>query len=185
MSGMLAACLSVFWLLPALLQHPAKPLSAPPVRWALVLQRGVSRASQGRRGLLLAVLLLLLALPGWWRLGHDDDVHLLISPPPALVTQEHRIRDITGLGNSSQFYLVQGANTEQTLQREERLEQRLQALVHDGRLGDWIGLARMAPSQGAADGRPRLARTHPACTGFNLHLECAACRTGRADADTR
>ena len=147
MSGMLAACLSVFWLLPALLQHPTKPLSAPPVRWALALQRGVCRAGRGRRGLLLAVLLLLLALPGWWRLGHDDDVHLLISPPSALVTQEHRIRDITGLGNGSQFYLVQGANTEQTLQREERLEQRLQALVRDGRLGDWIGLARMAPSQ--------------------------------------
>ncbi len=147
MSGMLAACLSVFWLLPALLQHPAKPLSAPPVHLAQMLQRGVSRAGLGRRGLLLAMLLLLFALPGWWRLSHDDDVHLLISPPPALVTQEHRIRDITGLGNSSQFYLVQGANTEQTLQREERLEQRLQALVRHGRLGDWIGLARMAPSQ--------------------------------------
>ena len=147
MSGMLAACLSVFWLLPALLQRPAKPLSAPPVRWALALQRGVGRAAHGRRGLLLAALLLLLALPGWRRLGHDDDVHLLIAPPHSLVTQEHRIRAIAGLGNGSQFYLVQGANTEQTLQREERLEQRLQALVRDGQLTDWLGLAGMAPSQ--------------------------------------
>ncbi|WP_426664566.1 MMPL family transporter [Rhodanobacter aciditrophus] len=147
MSGMLAACLSVFWLLPALVQRPAGPLSAAPVRWALALQRGVGRASHGRRGWLLAVLLLLLALPGWWRLGHDDDVHLLISPPRSLVTQEHRIREITGLGNGSRFFLVRGASSEQTLQREELLEQRLQVLVHQGRLGDWIGLARMAPSQ--------------------------------------
>jgi predicted exporter len=147
MSGMLAACLSVFWLLPALLQRPARPLSAAPVRWALALQRGVGRASHGRRGWLLAAVLLLLALPGWWRLGHDDDVHLLVSPPHSLVTQEHRIRETTGLGNGSQFFLVQGANTEQTLQREELLEQRLQALVREGRLGDWIGLAGMAPSQ--------------------------------------
>ncbi|WP_017462211.1 MMPL family transporter [Dyella ginsengisoli] len=147
MSGMLAACLSVFWLLPAMLQRAARPLSAAPVRWALALQRAVGRAGQGRRGLGLAVLLLLLALPGWQRLGHDDDVHLLISPPASLVAQEHRIRDITGLGNGSQFYLVQGANTEQTLQREELLEQRLQAMVRRGQLADWLGLARMAPSQ--------------------------------------
>jgi len=147
MSGMLAACLSVFWLLPAMLQRAARPLSAQPVRWALALQRAVGRAGQGRRALLLAALLLLLALPGWARLGHDDDVHLLISPPPSLVAQEHRIRDVTGLGNDSQFYLVQGANTEQTLQREELLEQRLQAMVQHGQLADWLGLARMVPSQ--------------------------------------
>ncbi|AND68978.1 hypothetical protein ATSB10_15240 [Dyella thiooxydans] len=147
MSGMLAACLSVFWLLPAMLQRAARPLSAAPVRWALALQRAVGRAGQGRRGRWLALLLLLLALPGWQRLGHDDDVHLLISPPASLVTQEHRIRDITGLGNGSQFYLVQGANIEQTLQREELLEQRLQAMVRRGQLADWLGLARMAPSQ--------------------------------------
>nr|WP_256489082.1 MMPL family transporter [Dyella lutea] len=147
MSGMLAACLSVFWLLPAMLQRAARPLSAAPVRWALALQRAVSHAGHGRRGRWLALLLLLLALPGWQRLGHDDDVHLLISPPASLVAQEHRIRDITGLGNGSQFYLVQGANTEQTLQREELLEQRLQAMVRRGQLADWLGLARMAPSQ--------------------------------------
>ncbi len=147
MSGMLAACLSVFWLLPAMLQRPARPLSTAPVRWALALQRAVARAGQGRRGLGLAVVLALLTVPGWQRLGHDDDVHLLISPPPSLVAQEQRIRDITGLGNGSQFYLVQGANTEQTLQREELLEQRLQAMVHQGQLVDWLGLARMAPSQ--------------------------------------
>lgn len=63
MSGMLAACLSVFWLLPAMLQRAARPLSAAPVRWALALQRAVGRAGRRRRGLGLAVLCLLLALP--------------------------------------------------------------------------------------------------------------------------
>jgi predicted exporter len=88
MSGMLAACLSVFGLLPALLQRPARPLSAPPVRWARAVQDAVGRCGRGRRGVLAALLLLLVALPGWWQLRHDDDVHLLIAPPAALQAQE-------------------------------------------------------------------------------------------------
>ena len=147
MSGMLAACLSVSWLLPALLRRPSRPLPAPPARWAHALQRTVGRAARGRRGALLAALLLLAAAPGWQRLEHDDDVHLLIAPPASLVEQEHRIRAIAGLGNDDRFYLVQGADTEQVLQREERLEGRLQGLRHDGRLDGWTGLAGMAPSQ--------------------------------------
>ncbi|PWK87730.1 MMPL family transporter [Fulvimonas soli] len=147
MAGMLAACLSVFGLLPALLARPARPVAPSLVRLALALQRAVARLGEGRRGLALLLALVLLAAPGWWLLRHDDDVHLLIAQPPALLAQERAIRDATGLGNGSQFYLVQGASAEQVLQREEALAQRLQALVRDGRLHDWLGLARMAPSQ--------------------------------------
>lgn len=147
MSGMLAACLSVFGLLPVLLQRPARPLSARPVRWALALQRTVNRFGRGSRGVGVALLLLLIALPGWWQLSHDDDVHLLIAQPASLLAQEARIRDITGLGNGSQFYLVRGADTEQTLQHEEALDQRLQSMVDQQQLQGWIGLAGMVPSQ--------------------------------------
>ncbi|WP_158883694.1 MMPL family transporter [Rhodanobacter sp. L36] len=147
MSGMLAACVSVFWLLPALLQRPSKPLSPVLVRVALAMQNAIARFGNGRRGWIIALLLLLLAVPGWWKLRHDDDVHLLIAPPPALDAQEVQIRTITGLGNGSQFYLVQGDSVEQTLQREEALEQRLQVLVQSGKMQDWVGLAGMVPSQ--------------------------------------
>jgi len=147
MSGMLAACLSVFWLLPALLQRPSKPLSHILVRGSLAMQGTIARLGHGRRGLWLGVLLLLIAAPGWWQLRHDDDVHLLIAPPPALDAQELEIRGVTGLGNGSQFYLVQGDSIEQTLEREEALEQRLQKLVQDGQMHGWIGLAGMVPSQ--------------------------------------
>ncbi|RDS84875.1 hypothetical protein DWU98_02660 [Dyella monticola] len=146
MTGMAVACLSVFCLLPALLQRPAKPLSTLSVRSALALQSAFSRVTSGRRGWALAIVALLLAIPGWRQLRHDDDVHLLISPPATLVTQEARIRDITGLGNSTQFYLVQGANEEQVLEREEALEQRLQSMVDTGTLQGWLGLAGMVPS---------------------------------------
>ena len=147
MAGMLAACLSVFWLLPALLQRPAKPLSPRLVRYALALQNGVHhRIGSGTRGALALLLLVLIAVPGWWRLSHDDDVHLLIAPPAALDAQETQIRDITGIGNGSQFYLVQGDSIEQTLQREEALEQRLQSMIDNNQLQSWIGLAGMVPS---------------------------------------
>ena len=146
MTGMLAACLSVFWLLPALLQRPAKPLSSLPVRWALALQNGVRRYGSDRRGVFALALLVLIAIPGWWRLSHDDDIHLLIAPPTALAAQDAQIRDIAGLGNNSQFYLVQGDSIEQTLQREEALEQRLQSMVEHDQLQSWLGLAGMLPS---------------------------------------
>lgn len=151
MTGMLAACLSVFWLLPALLHRPARPLSPTLVRGALAMQNGIARLSRGSRGLWLAALLLLIAAPGWWQLRHDDDVHLLISPPPALDAQEREIRSVTGLGNGSQFFLVQGDSIEQTLEREEALEQRLQVMVQDGRMQGWLGLAGMVPSKQRQD----------------------------------
>lgn len=151
MSGMLAACLSVIWLLPALLQRPSRPLSPTLVRGALAMQGTMARLGRGSRGWWLGALLLLIAAPGWWQLGHDDDVHLLISPPPALDAQAREIRNITGLGNGSQFYLVQGDSIEQTLEREEALEQRLQTLVQDGRMQGWLGLAGMVPSRQRQD----------------------------------
>ncbi|WP_266170228.1 MMPL family transporter [Dyella subtropica] len=147
MVGMLAACLSVFWLLPALLAKPAsKPLSPSLVGLARRMQNGAARLGHGRYSWIALALLVLVALPGWWRLGHDDDIHLLISPPADLAREEARIRDITGLGNSSQFYLVHGDSAEQVLQREEALEAHLQTLVQQGRMDSWTGIAGMLPS---------------------------------------
>lgn len=146
-TGMLVACLSVFWLLPAGLVAPArKPLAPALVRFALSLQRLGQHWAGGRRAALSLSVLLLLALPGWLRLTHDDDIHALIAPPSALVEADARIRDVTGIGNSSQFYLVTGDSAEQTLQREEALEARLQALVQNEQLSSWTGVAGMVPS---------------------------------------
>ncbi|HEY9133781.1 MAG TPA: MMPL family transporter, partial [Dyella sp.] len=142
MAGMLAACLSVFWLLPALLQKPSRPLAPSATATALGLQKLAARA-----GWPAFVLLALIALPGIWRLGHDDDIHLLISPPTDVVAQEQHIRQITGLGNGTQFYLVHGASVEETLQRAEALDARLQALTERGQLQSWLSISTMLPLQ--------------------------------------
>jgi predicted exporter len=147
MVGMVVACLSVFWLLPAFAAAPTtKPLSPTLVGVARAWQQRVMRLAHGRCGFALFALGLVVAVPGWWRLDHDDDIHQLIATPTALAQQEARIREITGVGNGSQFYLVTGNTPEQTLQHEEALEQRLQALVANQQLQGWTGVAGMVPS---------------------------------------
>jgi predicted exporter len=142
-AGMAVACASVFWLLPALLAAPAqKPISPALVKLSL----GWQRIASGHRALVATGILLVLAVPGWLRLGHDDDIHLLISPPPALDAQTATIRDIAGFGGGSQFWLVEGRDAEEVLQREEALADRLRAWVSEGKLAGWTGVSSMLPS---------------------------------------
>lgn len=180
--GMSAACLSVFWLLPVLLQRPAKPMTPALVHGAHALQRALSAPARGWRGALLALVLLLIALPGWRRLHVDDDVHQLIVQPAALTAQEAQIRAITGLGNSNQFYLVQGKDIAQTLQREEALDARLQSLVDAGKLDGWIGLAGMVPSPTRqADDHALLARLFDHPDALQQTLAAAGFRSNAID----
>ncbi|MDF3981932.1 MMPL family transporter [Luteibacter sp. PPL201] len=138
-AGMAVACASVFWLLPAMLRRPARaPLAEPLVRLAL----GWQRIASGRRAVLAIAVLAVAALPGWWRLGHDDDVHQLISPPPSLDAQAATIRDVAGFGGGSQFWLVEGTDAEEVLQREEALTARLDR-AHIA----WTGMTAMLPSR--------------------------------------
>ncbi|UPG93323.1 MMPL family transporter [Luteibacter aegosomatissinici] len=138
-AGMAVACASVFWLLPALLRDPGKaPLAAPFVRVALAWQRIAS----GRRAFAVIGVLALIAVPGWIKLGHDDDIHLLISPPQSLEAQTNQIRDIAGFGGGSQFWLVEGDTPEAVLEHEEALTDRLQ---REGIA--WTGMTGMLPSQ--------------------------------------
>lgn len=142
-AGMTVACASVFWLLPVLAAKPARaPLAPSLVRLAL----GWQRIASGRHALAAIAVLALLALPGWLRLGHDDDIHLLISPPESLEAQTAAIRDIAGFGGGSQFWLVEGKDAEQVLQREEALTDRLRAWRDDGKLSGWTGVSTMLPS---------------------------------------
>lgn len=147
MAGMSAACLSVFLLLPALLRRPARRPLAPSLVWiARRLQHGAGQLGHGRTAVAAFALALAFALPGWWRLSHDDDIRLLIAPPAELTRQEARIAQIAGVGGGSQFFLVAGDSAEQVLQRGEALEARLRSLAAAGKLDGWLGMAAMLPS---------------------------------------
>lgn len=125
-AGLAAAWASVVFLLPWWLSRPQKwtpnRLLALPARWLDLWRQRVSP----RMFLAFAGLALLLAIPGWLRLTTDDDVRQLIQPPPDLAAQEQTLRVLTGMEAGSQFFLVEGRDGEQVLQREESLAEALQ-----------------------------------------------------------
>jgi predicted exporter len=125
-SGLAAAWLSVLVILPLWLQRPSKPapdyLLALPTRWLNLWSHANRPLFAGA-----AALLLLFSALGWSRLTVEDDVRQLIQPPLDLAAQEKALRSLTGLEAGSQFFLIEGANAEQVLQREETLQQHLEA----------------------------------------------------------
>ncbi len=120
-SGLAAAWLTVVLLLPWWLARPQSwapgRLLALPGRWLALWRARVTP----RRFLGFAAFALLLAIPGWLRLGADDDVRQLIQSPPGLAAQERELRALSGMEAGSQFFLIEGADPQQVLQREEAL----------------------------------------------------------------
>ncbi|MGB3394464.1 MAG: MMPL family transporter [Stenotrophomonas sp.] len=101
----------------------------------------------GRRqvGLFVGAALLLSAI-GITRLHSDDDLRSLQSSPPALMEQQIRLSQLLGMPSPAQFYLVQGVDAAQLLQREEALTARLRALADDDRIGGYRALSDWLPS---------------------------------------
>ena len=100
----------------------------------------------GRRLLLVLVGLVVVSAAGMTRLKVDDDLRSLQSSPPALMEQQIRISRLLGMPSPAQFFLVQGGDAEQLLQREEALTRRLRALEHDGRIGSHRAISDWLPS---------------------------------------
>ncbi|MBB3227260.1 putative exporter [Luteibacter sp. Sphag1AF] len=182
--GMLVACFSVLWLLPALARPAARrPVSPALSRIALSWQRPVSTLAQARRGLVVLGVLVVAAAPGWCLLDHDDDIHLLISPPAVLEQDTRDIASIAGMGTGSQFYLVQGDTVEQTLQHEEALTARLQAMIEAKQLDAWTGVTTMLPSaQRQQSNRDAFARVLENRSVLADAAEKAGFRAGALDA---
>ncbi len=102
---------------------------------------------QGRRrvGLFLGVVIIIAAF-GMLRLQPNDDLRSLQSSPMDLITQQIRISQMLGLPSPAQFYLVQGENAEQVLQREEALVDRLRVLAADRQIGGYRAISEWLPS---------------------------------------
>lgn len=144
--GLSAAFLTTVLLLPALLRRPQAGDTAAVLRLPGRLLAWW-RAHVGR-GAALALLagLLLVSAPGWLRLQAEDDIRLLISPSPALLKQEADIRRLTGTGNSSQFFLVEGPTVQSLLEREEALVSRLNESARTGELSHVHAVTEFVPS---------------------------------------
>jgi predicted exporter len=84
---------------------------------------------------------------GLWRLETDDDLRSLQSSPPALIEQQAEIGRLLGMPSPAQFYLVRGADAEQTLQREEALIERLDRLRAQRKIGGYRAISDWLPSK--------------------------------------
>src|SRR5207248_75730 len=126
--GLAVSFLTVLWLLPAFLQRPSRRDPERATRWAATLLDRWSALLGHRATPIVAALLLVACVPGWLALAPNDDVRLLVPRDRELAQQETAIRALTGLGASSRFFLVRGADEEQVLARESALVERLRML---------------------------------------------------------
>lgn len=119
--GILSAFAAVTGFLPLMLaQGPRRVPSGVFSCAARLLSRWQSLLA-GRRAVAAAVLVAMVAIPGWAVLKSDDDIHLLIQRDADLARQENTIRAAVGLANTAQFFVVQGATQEEVLERSEAL----------------------------------------------------------------
>jgi predicted exporter len=144
--GLSSAWLSVFLLLPMFLARPNRrnPETAVALPQRLLVWW---RSHMGRRACLTLVgVLLVLAIPGWLQLQGNDDIRLLVTRSPALAAQEEHIRELTGLGNSSQFFLIEGTTPDEVMVNEERLIPHLTKLAAQGAITTYQNLSIFVPS---------------------------------------
>jgi predicted exporter len=62
------------------------------------------------------------------------------------VAQEAKIRELIGLGNSSQFFLIEGKTPDEVLSHEEKLNDRLNKLVLQGEISHYQSTSAFIPS---------------------------------------
>jgi predicted exporter len=146
-AGVAAACACV------LLAYPLLAGRGPPQHHPAVLRAAIAlvrlRASwqPNRFTWLSAAALAALTALGLWQLQFVDDIRALQSPPATLVEQDARVHAILGHAPDTRFFLVRGATAEDVLQSEERLREKLDALVAAQALAGYSAVSRALPSR--------------------------------------
>lgn len=160
-AGLAAAWLSVVLLLPLLARAPGTH-DGSDVRLPQRLLRAWQDHATPGGVIALVVALVSASIPGWLHLTTDDDVRQLVVRPASLVEQEEGIRVLVGTPGGSRFFLVEGADDEEALRREEALTARLRTRVGQG-LAGYTAISGFVPSAATqAAGRALLQRALPA-----------------------
>lgn len=120
-------------------------------RWLGGTLAGWPRLATRRGGLVLAAVVLLIAVPGLLQVRGNDDLRSLQSSPAELIAQQRDVGRLLGMPSPAQFYLVQGRDAEQVLQREEQLIARLREAESKGLVGGHRALSDWLPSQHRQD----------------------------------
>lgn len=143
--GLSAAWLSVVLLLPLLVRRPCGRDVEPAIRLPRRILKHWRERATPKGVLLLTLAIVAISVPGWLRLAADDDVRQLIARPAKLVQEESIIRRLAGVGGSGRFFLVEGADDDEALQREEALSERLRARIGHG-ISGFSAISDFVPS---------------------------------------
>lgn len=141
-AGLLGAFACATCLLPALLNAPLQPWSAP-LGWA---RRGLELREALLRRVSTPWLLaafVVFSIAGISQVSFTDDLRQWASRAPALQQQAQRIGEITGFEPTSQYFLVHADNPDELLARQEALSARLDELVAHKQLHDYLALSQL------------------------------------------
>lgn len=138
--GLAGSFLSVMLWFPLLDRVPAAVLNRSWAAAAVGLWRFWDEAGWARARRVVLVILVLAGAVGLARLEVDDDMRHQQGLSPALAAQQAEIQRLAGFGQAGRFFLVQGDDEQQVLEREEVLDQRLAGLTNGQ------SVARFVPS---------------------------------------
>ncbi|HZX30869.1 MAG TPA: MMPL family transporter [Rhodocyclaceae bacterium] len=153
--GLSTAWVSVVLLLPRFVRRPCGRDADQSVRLPRRILSTWREKATPRLVAMLSLAIIAVSIPGWLRLAPDDDVRQLVSRPASLTEQESVIRRLAGAGGSGRFFLVEGGNDEEALQREEALTERLLPKIGHGIAG-FSAISDFVPSQATQDLNRRL-----------------------------
>lgn len=104
------------------------------------------RLRANRMSLALLAVLLAVVAAGWSQLGANDDIRLLQTSPPQLISDQIALSKLLDAPTPVQYYLVRGSSAEQVLQREELLKTRLAPLIAQQQISGVQALSNWVPS---------------------------------------
>jgi len=163
-AGLLAAYVCTICCLPWLL---AKPNAVQPWRlplsWMQQLLTWHKAVFARLNSYALACGLLLFVVAGFSQLQLHNDLRQWVAPAPELLEQAQQIGQLTGQQPTSQFFLLQGANEQELIERLTALQQQLDQQVAQGHLSGYQSITDLLAG---LQGQPTLAQ---ALAGINQH----------------
>ncbi|WP_293390883.1 MMPL family transporter [Nevskia sp.] len=145
--GLMFSCASVLCLYPRLARASVSKQHQPlvlKIAQRLSASRFQFRASLWHIG--GALLLIGLTATGLARLTFRDDIRLMQSSPPELISEEKALRALLGIAPDSRYLLLTAESAEALLQREEALTAVLSGLQQRDALDGWLAVSRLLPS---------------------------------------
>jgi predicted exporter len=146
-AGLAAAFLTAVCWFPLLDRRaPRDSRFAAMVRNSLARWPRLQGAPRHRAGWAALAVAVLATVAGLWQVRASDDLRHWQGSPPALLQSQLGVSRLLGTPSVAQFFLVRGASSQEVLEREEDLKQRLDALVARAALSGYAAVSDWVPS---------------------------------------